>query len=151
MQQKFANFLDLQKNPLTILSLSHMVFISNSTAAFAGIINDKRNKKAQCVVVAIICHTGTTTTALARRRQVSNLLNGFKTIFLQVQLEIVARACDGAEAIKLVAQHSPDVAILDVNMPNLIEATKQISQLFPDVGIPLYRTQCHPQNYWQAV
>ncbi|MCX5998524.1 MAG: response regulator transcription factor, partial [Chloroflexi bacterium] len=43
-------------------------------------------------------------------------------------LEIVATAGDGEEAVKLAGTQSPDVAVLDVAMPKLngIEAIKQI-------------------------
>src|SRR4051812_30016516 len=47
--------------------------------------------------------------------------------------EVVAEASDGREAVRLVEQHRPDVAILDVAMPllNGIEATRQITKKMP--------------------
>jgi two-component system, NarL family, response regulator LiaR len=41
---------------------------------------------------------------------------------------VVAEASDGEEAVKLVAQEQPDVAIIDISMPKLngIEVTQQI-------------------------
>ena len=43
-------------------------------------------------------------------------------------IEVVAGAEDGAQAVELVAEHRPDVVLMDLSMPNLngIEATKQI-------------------------
>jgi DNA-binding NarL/FixJ family response regulator len=43
-------------------------------------------------------------------------------------IEVVAGAEDGARAVELVAEHRPDVVLMDLSMPNLngIEATRQI-------------------------
>ena len=43
-------------------------------------------------------------------------------------IQVVAGAEDGAQAVELVAEHRPDVVLMDLSMPNLngIEATKQI-------------------------
>jgi two-component system response regulator NreC len=51
--------------------------------------------------------------------------------------EVVAEASDGREAVRLVEQHRPDVAILDVAMPllNGIEATRQITKKMPGTRV----------------
>ena len=53
------------------------------------------------------------------------------------QIEVVARAGDGAEAVALAAEHRPQVIVMDVQMPevNGIEATRRIVAQDPDVGI----------------
>ncbi len=50
---------------------------------------------------------------------------------------VVAEAADGTEAMRLVEEHRPDVAILDIQMPGLsgIEATRQIKARFPQVRV----------------
>ena len=50
---------------------------------------------------------------------------------------VVAEAADGEEAVALVAQHAPDVAVLDVQMPGMtgIEATRRIKAEFPAVRV----------------
>ncbi|HIC89548.1 MAG TPA: response regulator transcription factor [Anaerolineae bacterium] len=50
---------------------------------------------------------------------------------------VVAEAVDGAEAVALVAEYQPDVAVLDIRMPKMtgIEATRRIKARWPDVKV----------------
>jgi len=52
-------------------------------------------------------------------------------------MNVVAEAADGEEAVKLAGSSRPDVAIIDIAMPKLdgIEATKQIKTLYPAITI----------------
>ena len=52
-------------------------------------------------------------------------------------LEIVAEASSGEEAIQLVKQHQPDVVLMDVNMPGIggFEATRKLIQMYPDLKV----------------
>ena len=52
------------------------------------------------------------------------------------ELEIVAEAKNGIEAVALVQQHRPDIVFLDIRMPGLtgVEAARQILQLAPVEG-----------------
>jgi DNA-binding LytR/AlgR family response regulator len=47
------------------------------------------------------------------------------------ELELVAEARNGVEAVALVAEHRPDIVFLDIRMPGLtgVEAAKQIAQM----------------------
>ena len=53
------------------------------------------------------------------------------------QIRVVAEADDGAMAWRLLAQQPPDVAVLDIRMPELsgIELTKRIKQHYPQVRV----------------
>ena len=52
-------------------------------------------------------------------------------------LDVVAEAVNGEEAVKLAGSSKPDVAIIDIAMPVVdgIEATRQIKALYPDVSV----------------
>lgn len=56
---------------------------------------------------------------------------------LDPELEVVAEAADGAEALRLVRQHQPDVVLMDLIMPVMdgIAATKAIRESFPDTEV----------------
>ena len=51
--------------------------------------------------------------------------------------QVVAEGSDGAEAVQLVTEYTPDVVLMDINMPetNGIEATKQLIETFPDTRV----------------
>ena len=58
----------------------------------------------------------------------------------EADLEVVAEAADGEEAVKLVGSSKPNVAIMDIAMPKVdgIEATKQIKALYPVVSVLIF-------------
>lgn len=66
------------------------------------------------------------------------LRQGLRTLLArEVDMEVVAEAEDGRDAVRLVRELSPQVVIMDVGMPDLngIEATRQILQESPETKI----------------
>jgi DNA-binding NarL/FixJ family response regulator len=53
------------------------------------------------------------------------------------QIEVLAEASNGAEAIALAEVHRPDLVLMDVSMPNLdgVEATYALKARFPDLTV----------------
>jgi DNA-binding NarL/FixJ family response regulator len=51
--------------------------------------------------------------------------------------ELVGEAMDGEEAVELALELSPDVILMDLNMPNVngIEATRRILEVSPNIAI----------------
>ena len=52
-------------------------------------------------------------------------------------MEVVGGAATGSEGMKAIEEHSPDVVVLDVKLPdaNGIELTKEISQRWPETKV----------------
>jgi DNA-binding NarL/FixJ family response regulator len=63
-------------------------------------------------------------------------------------LEVVAEAADGLQAVDLCLRHAPDVVLMDVRMPGIdgIEATRRLVAARPDIKI-LILTTFHDDEY----
>jgi DNA-binding NarL/FixJ family response regulator len=59
---------------------------------------------------------------------------------LEPDLEVVADAGDGHEAIDLAEQHRPDVILLDLAMPKMdgLEALPKLREVVPDARIVVF-------------
>ncbi len=61
---------------------------------------------------------------------------------LEKDIEVVAKAKDGAEAISLVERYQPDLVLMDLKMPlmNGVEATERIHRNHPGVKVLILTT-----------
>ena len=64
-------------------------------------------------------------------------------------IEVVGEAVDGDQALALVAEHQPDVVLMDIAMPGTdgLEATRQIKQQWPDIHV-LVLTMHRQEEYF---
>ncbi|GAB1328587.1 response regulator transcription factor [Streptomyces sennicomposti] len=68
-------------------------------------------------------------------------------------LEVVAEAGDGAEAIGMARSHEIDLAVLDIAMPRLtgLQATRELASLKPDLRILMLTMHDNEQYFFQAL
>jgi DNA-binding NarL/FixJ family response regulator len=57
-------------------------------------------------------------------------------------IDVVGQARDGAQAVQLVAEHAPDVVLMDLHMPGMdgIQATEQITREHPATRVVVLTT-----------
>ncbi|MFJ8584327.1 response regulator [Streptomyces sp. NPDC093595] len=81
------------------------------------------------------------------RRGVRLILDG------EPDLEVVAEAGDGAEAIAMVRAHAVDLAVLDVAMPRMtgLQAARELSALRPDLRILMLTMYDNEQYFFEAL
>ncbi|MEM7738748.1 MAG: response regulator transcription factor [Deinococcota bacterium] len=63
-------------------------------------------------------------------------------LIIDDELEVVAQAGDGKEAIQQALEHKPDVVLMDIRMPvmNGVEATAKIRENLPDCHVIMLTT-----------
>jgi len=69
--------------------------------------------------------------------------DGLKTILeLEENVEVVALAKDGVEAITLCAETDPQVVLMDIRMPNMdgVECTRLIKETYPNIVVLILTT-----------
>lgn len=73
----------------------------------------------------------------------------------EVDIRVVAKAADGRQAVRCALEHAPDIAVLDINMPELngIEAAREIRMSLPSTRViilSMYATSEHIYRALQA-
>ena len=78
---------------------------------------------------------------------------GIRALLADFKGEVVAEAGDGHEALRLIAIHRPDVAVLDIGMTGLngLEVTAQVAVDYPDVRVIILSMHAHEEYVLQAL
>jgi DNA-binding NarL/FixJ family response regulator len=68
-------------------------------------------------------------------------------------IEVVAEAGDGREALELIAQHRPDLVLMDISMPGLngLEATRRIVKEHPGIKVIVLSMHAGEEYVLQAL
>ena len=68
-------------------------------------------------------------------------------------IEVVAEASDGRDVLHLVAQHQPQIVLMDIAMPNLngLDATRELTKSFPDVRVIILSIYSDEEHVYQAL
>ena len=68
-------------------------------------------------------------------------------------VEIVAEAADGREALRLIATHNPDVVLMDIMMPDLngLDATARIARASPRSHVVMLSMNADEDSVLQAL
>ena len=72
---------------------------------------------------------------------------------LLADIEVIADAGDGAAALELVAEHGPDVVLMDLRMPVMdgVEATRRITAEHPGVAVLVLTTYADDESIAAAL
>lgn len=79
--------------------------------------------------------------------------SGLKSLVAGTDIEVVAEAANGEEAVRLAEKHKPDVVLLDIRMPEVdgLTALGRIKMSHPDVPVVVLSTYDNPTYVARAV
>jgi two-component system NarL family response regulator len=71
----------------------------------------------------------------------------------QPDMEVVAEAANGREAVEIFREHKPDIALMDLRMPVMggVEATIAIRAEFPEARVIVLTTYDGDENIYRAL
>lgn len=77
---------------------------------------------------------------------------GLESMFRDTELKVVAEAANGEEALQRLAEHKPDVALVDVRLPDFdgLEAIERLRTAAPSVKVVILSTYDNPTYFARA-
>jgi DNA-binding NarL/FixJ family response regulator len=68
-------------------------------------------------------------------------------------VEVVGAAVDGADAVRLVAEHRPDIVLMDLRMPRMdgVEATRLVRERHPETQVVVLTTYADDESVFSAL
>lgn len=71
----------------------------------------------------------------------------------QPDMEVVAEASNGREALQLIRQYQPNIVLMDIAMPELsgLEAIRQLSKESPKIQSIILSMYADEHHVWQAL
>lgn len=68
-------------------------------------------------------------------------------------IEVIAEASDGHEAVEVIARHQPDVVIMDIGMPGLngVDSTRRIVKQFPSTRVVILSMHANEEYVGRAL
>jgi DNA-binding NarL/FixJ family response regulator len=79
---------------------------------------------------------------------------GFRSLLENLpDVQVVAEAGDGREALRLIENHQPDVVLMDISMPGLngLEAAARVASEFPYVRVIILSMHANEEYVLQAL
>jgi DNA-binding NarL/FixJ family response regulator len=75
------------------------------------------------------------------------------TLSREDDIEVVGCASDGAEALKIFEEHTPDIVLMDIRMPGIdgVAATRLLKQRYPNMRVMMLTTFDDKLNIQQAL
>jgi DNA-binding NarL/FixJ family response regulator len=70
-----------------------------------------------------------------------------------IDIEVVAAAADGDEAVDLAAEHRPDVVLMDLRMPSMDgpEATRRLLERDPEIQVVIFTSFAEREEILRAI
>ncbi len=78
---------------------------------------------------------------------------GLRGLLASADLEVVAEASTGREAVALIEEHHPDVVLMDVRMPDMdgLQALRMIKSTMPDVSVVMLTVYANSEYLSRAI
>lgn len=79
---------------------------------------------------------------------------GLRALLQNIEgIQVIAEAGDGREALRLIAEHQPDVVLMDIAMPEMngLEATAHVVKEFPQVRVIMLSMHANEEYVLQAL